>query len=58
MMLETACTIMFGYICLVIKVNAVFKSKIFNTISEILPKVTGVLIFTYLILKYVFKLEG
>lgn len=58
MMLETFCTIMFGYICLVMEVDVKFKSKTFNTINNIMPRITGVLIFTYLILKYVFKLEG
>ncbi len=58
MMLETACTIMFGYICLVIKVTTVFQSNALNTFSKVMPKTIGVLIFIYLILKYVFKLEG
>lgn len=58
MTLEIFCSIILGYILLVVKVNKVFESRILDTINNTIPKIGGVLIFVYLILKYVFKLEG
>ena len=59
MMLETFCTIILGLMLLMATIeDKIFKSKLLNKIINLTPKISGVLIFIYFILKYVFKLEG
>ncbi len=58
MTLEIFCTIILGLMLLMATIEyRIFKLKLLNKILNLTPKISGVLIFVYLILKYVFKLE-